>query len=161
MGVRTLAAATCLLPVIFTTPVAARPLHCVVPPGSQKVEGGEASIGRFEGDIELQSLASPKPKDWILTGAFTYFRGPHAHVTWLGRFVVIDTRLDDKPFWELVVDRRASHVWVRAFGYPNGRLHAFQWEGQCGVTMPETMPPPPALTTTHDLVFAPPPLSPP
>jgi hypothetical protein len=125
-------------------PVAAMSMHCIVAGGDQAAGSATIGLGRFEGDIDPDTLTASPPAQWALGGAFTIFKHLNAHAVRLGRFVLIDVALGGNPYLELVLDRRAPRAWIRGYIFPDGKVRVREWVATCDPSPPDgALPPPP------------------
>lgn len=148
MKTRLLAMLACVAAALAGRPAAAEPMHCAVTDRSAKSVGPVTmELGRFEGDIDSDSLGAPVPGQWALGGEFRMFGYPSARAVRRGRFALIDIVLGGNPFLELVLDRRAPRAWIRAYVFPDGRVRVLEWRADCTPMPIETglPPPPPSL----------------
>lgn len=147
MRARLLAIPIVAMAALASQPAAAWPMHCVVAGGDQAAGSATIGLGRFEGDIDPDTLTDPIPTRWRLSGEFTMFTHLNAHAVRRDRFVLIDVALGGNPYLELVVDRLAPRAWIRGYIYPDGTVRVREWPAICDPPPPEAAlpPPPPSL----------------
>jgi len=140
---RLLTVLACGATVLAQRPAMASPMHCVIAGGDQAAGSATLGIGRFEGDIDASTLTEPTPAQWTLGGNFGLFHDLRAHAVQQGRFVLIDVKMGDNPYLELVVDQLSARAWIRGYIYPDGRVWVREWAATCDPSPPDGLPPPP------------------
>lgn len=140
----------CVITMLSGEPAAALPMHCVVAGGSQTADSASVEIGRFEGDIDPETLIATGPAQWALSGGFDLFRHLGPRAVRHGRFVLIDVAMGGNPSLELVVDRRAPRAWIRAYVYPDDVVRVREWPATCDPLPDQTMLPPPPAALVPD-----------